>query len=63
VICFRDREFCGQPTHSPDCPRPWTPELQAEAERWWQGFGGDSTKGPPVAFGKYCEGSDDAAGA
>jgi len=44
-MCFRDRTFCNDPVCKGACgSRPWTPELQAEAERWW----GEGL--PPVSF-------------
>lgn len=52
MLCFRDKTFCDAPVHHPDCKRKWTPELQAEAERWW----GDKPNGPPVAFSNLCGG-------
>jgi hypothetical protein len=53
VICFRDRTYCSRTEHAPDCERQWTPELQAEAERWWGG------PDAPVCFGPCCDGTGD----
>jgi hypothetical protein len=49
MMCFRDQQFCGNDRHAPDCPRPWTSELSAAAERWWGG------PAAPVAFGLMCD--------
>lgn len=51
MICFRDMTFCCSEVHTNDCTRQWTPELQAAADRWWQGC-----KGPaPVCFAPLCD--------
>ncbi len=48
MICYKDRTFCS---HYRDCaaagtcPRPLTPEVQADAEKWWR----DCEGGPPIA--------------
>lgn len=53
MICFRDRTYCSCEVHTDDCDRRWTPELSAQAERWWGG------PGAPVAFAPLCCRDDD----
>lgn len=53
MMCFRDVQFCSNEEHASDCPRPWTPELSAQAMEWWGG------PGAPVAFGPMCEPTQD----
>jgi len=48
MMCFKDMTFCSSLNHRPDCDRQWTPELAAEARRWWGG------PGAPVAFSAFC---------
>lgn len=48
MMCFKDRTFCSSKTHKSDCNRQFTPELQAEARRWW------GKEGAPVAFSDFC---------
>jgi hypothetical protein len=50
MICFRDMTFCCSEQHASDCDRQWTPELQAQAERWW------GSANAPVAFSAFCGG-------
>jgi len=50
MICFKDKQFCSNKTHSPDCDRILTPELIEKARKWW---GGDDF---PVALGPMCAG-------
>jgi hypothetical protein len=52
MICFKDRTFCSSKNHKPECDRRWTPELQAEADRWW------GKPGAPVSFTNFCGGEE-----
>lgn len=46
MISFKDKSFTKHPQCN--CARKWTPELAAQAEKWWGG------PGAPVAFVAGC---------
>ena len=35
MMCFRDRAFCTARCAQVNCSRRWTPQLQEEADTWW----------------------------
>lgn len=50
MICFRDMTFCSRWEHCADsknCPRSYTPEVQAAAKAWW------GKDGVPIAFSTF----------
>ncbi len=41
MICYKDRQFCKFWEDCQDsniCDRALTPEVQAAADKWWEGF-------------------------
>ena len=53
MACFADRTFCNDPDCQGVCGfEPWTPELQAAADKWWRWFcyPGEPKKPAPVSF-------------
>lgn len=50
MTSYRDMTFCSAKCATPDCPRQFTDEEQAKAERWW------GKPGAPVAFANFSRG-------
>lgn len=46
MICYKDRAFCTAKCGNTECPRLLTPEVEADAARWWAGF--KSQHPPPI---------------
>ena len=50
AMCFRDMTFCNSLSCvTPWCARKLTPDVQAEARKWWAGMVGE----PPVAVSDF----------
>ena len=50
MMCYRDTTFCAraeQCTNHEKCPKWFSPEEEAAAERWWKG------EDVPVAFSNF----------
>lgn len=56
MLCFRDKSFCKLWKECKDghkCDRAYTPQVNADAEKWWEGF--NSEHGPPINFYDYTD--------
>jgi hypothetical protein len=45
MICYRDMTFCSYAetcNYAKYCPRALTPEVQADADKWWEGMPGNA---------------------
>ena len=59
-MCYRDREYCIAGCATLDCSRNLTPEVEADAERWFRSWARpDDEGGAPIAMRDMSAGCPD----